>query len=258
MADTSLARGQGKMLTMPFQRRGHKNMGRVGLPKPIGGLAATVWMRMGLSYTQIAVVLVPSVSILLAILAAKLFFGVLFSDFSADPAFLAKMHPLKGSLSNLGVLLWNATTVACLFTAAVLRARGARESFRFFLSAGLLSGYLTFDDMFMIHEYLVPRYLGVSEKWFVGCLGIVAAVFFIRFRQVILRSEFGLLVLALGFLSLSVVVDLLGNRLYQYGDWQFVGEDAPKWLGIACWCGYYLRTCYRAFVDHNRHHSTDG
>ncbi len=110
----------------------------VGSSTPVGGVPAAPRTRMGLSFSQVAVVLVPAASILLAMLAAKLFYGVSFTDFSADPAFLAKMHPLKGALSNLGVLLWHASAVACLFTAAVSRARGARE-FSLFFSLGRLA-----------------------------------------------------------------------------------------------------------------------
>ncbi len=224
-------------------------MAHVAAAKEARGWPTELFARLGLTYTQIVVVLVPAVGVLLAVLAAKVFYGALFSDFSADPAFLAQMHPLTGALSNLGVLLWHTTAVVCLFTAALLRVRGVTELFRFFLCAGLLSGYLAFDDLFMIHEDLVPRYLGVSEKLFIGFLGIAALSFLVRFRQVILRSDFGLLLLALGFLTLSVIFDLLGNRLYYLGDWQFFSEDAPKWLGIACWCGYYLRLSYRAAID---------
>lgn len=190
-------------------------------------------------------------------LAAMAVAGVLFQVnmdvMTRDVTATANVHPLTGILSNLGILLWCAAASICAFAAVTLRNVKPREPFRFLLCSALLSAYLLLDDFFLFHDELAPRYLGVDEKLVYAALGIAVCAYLIAFRRLILRTHFAVLLLALGFLGIAVVMDaLLEPWLRRMGHWEYFFEDGAKWLGIAAWCSYYVRTSHQLVVGHQR------
>lgn len=216
-----------------------------------------LWQMMGLSLIPVLVTALAAGALLVAVAIAGFFFGVDVGKLLHDPAAVAGINPLIGVVSNLGVLLWAAAAFVCLFSAALMRHRGPHEAFVFALCAGLLSTYLMLDDFFMFHENLVERYIGVNEGGLYVCLAIATVVFLVRFRAVILRSDFGYLLLALGFLGTSVLIDtVVDYALPVFADrfpiLEDIAEDGSKWFGIAFWACYYLRTCYQMIVDPGR------
>jgi hypothetical protein len=183
-------------------------------------------------------------------LAAMAVAGVLFQVdmdvMTRDVTATANVHPLTGILSNLGILLWCAAASICAFAAVTLRNVKPGEAFRFLLCSALLSAYLLLDDFFLFHDELAPRYLGVDEKLVYAALGIAVSAYLIAFWRVILQTHFAVLLLALGFLGSAVVMDaLLEPWLRRLGHWEYFVEDGAKWLGIAAWCSYYVRTSYQ-------------
>ena len=203
------------------------------------------------SARYLLIVFVPSISILLAVAVVSVLFKVSIPDMTRDVTALANIHPLSGVLSNLGILLWCSTASICFFSAMTLPNFKPRDMFWFLLSSFLLSAYLLFDDFFQFHEVLASRYLGLDEEVVYTALGIAVSAYLIAFRRVILRTNFGVLLLALGFLATSVVADTalkpwLWRRL---GHWLFLFEDGAKWLGIASWCSYYVHTSHQLLVS---------
>jgi hypothetical protein len=199
------------------------------------------------SANQLLFTFVPSTLILLAVAVGSTFFQVDMRTLTSDVATVAGVHPLSGFLSNLGILLWCATASICIFAAMILGSVKREEVFWFLLSSALLSAYLLFDDLFMFHEDLAHRYLGLSEKIVFICLGIVTFAYLIRFSRLILRMNFSVLLLALGFLGTAALVEVtielwLIERLAQ---WEYFLEDGFKWMGIVCWCSYYVHTSYQ-------------
>lgn len=195
---------------------------------------------------QLLMTFVPSLIVVAAMAAAGVLFDVNMDVMTRDIAATANLHPLTGVLSNLGVLLWSAAASICAFAAMALRNSRPREPFRFLLCSALLSAYLLLDDFFLFHDELAPRYLGVDEKLVYAALGIAVCAYLIAFRRVILQTHFAVLLLALGFLGIAVVMDaLLEPWLRRLGHWEYFFEDGAKWLGIACWCSYYVRTSHQ-------------
>ena len=191
----------------------------------------------------------PSLSVLLAIIIAHVYFHVEIPAMTRDVTAIARIHPLSGILSNLGVLLWCATASISLFAALTLREVGPRDAFWFLLGSGFLSTYLMLDDLFQIHEDLAPRYLGLRQKGTLAILGAFVLVYLLAFRHVILQTHFALLVLAMGFLSTSVGVDtVLAPIFWRMGHSELLFEDGAKWLGISCWCSYYVRASHQLLV----------
>lgn len=195
---------------------------------------------------QLLITSIPSIIILSAMVMVSIFFQVPTSFMTRDVTAIANMHPLSGILSNLGVLLWCVSASICGFSAIALRNNVPRDTFLFLLYSSLLSAYLMFDDLFLFHEDLAFRYLGLSEKYVFVALGILVFAYLIVLRQTILRTDISGLLFALGFFAASIAVDVIFEPwLVRLDHWSFLLEDGIKWLGIANWCSYYIQTSYR-------------
>jgi hypothetical protein len=203
-----------------------------------------------LSLKQMLIIYVPSVSILVLVAIVHIHFKVSMYDIFRDPTVIGKVHPLSGVLSNLGILLWWSTTSLCLFTAMLLLKLNQSKKFWFLLSSGLLSAWLTLDDLFEFHE-AADWYFGLTQGILIKSLAVVVFAYLIGFRHTILRTNFLILLMALGLLSTSDVVDHFqeGSLLSSLGEWRIFIEDGSKWLGIACWCGYFTHTAYWMLYD---------
>jgi hypothetical protein len=199
---------------------------------------------------QMLITFIPSIFILVAMVMVSVLFQVSISHMTMDVTAITDINPLSGILSSFGVLLWCAAASICFFTAMILRNVKSRDTFWFLLYSSLLSTYLLFDDLFLFHEQLSPQYLGLKEKVVLIALVISVSVFLIKFRQVILRTNFGMLLLALGFFATSLVIDvMLEPWLRQLGHWVYLFEEGAKWLGIASWCSYFVHTSHQLLVS---------
>lgn len=160
-----------------------------------------------------------------------------------DATALAKVHPLAGVLSSLGILVWWTSASLWLFCAGVHRREGEERLWRFCLSSALLSGYLALDDLFQIHESLAPVYLGIPEGAVYGLLGMAVVAYLLSFRDLLLNLRGLLLLGALGLLAVSVGVDGLEHWLWRLGHWTYLLEDGLKWMGIVSWCAFCVVWC---------------
>ncbi|KAF0190454.1 MAG: hypothetical protein FD165_2687 [Gammaproteobacteria bacterium] len=177
--------------------------------------------------------------------------GALGEDWAAfllrDTHSLAGLPFFAGALSNIGVLLWTVALAVCLFCGVVLRRTpGHDEASKFLLSAGALTTLLTVDDFFLLHEDLFRHYVPLPEALVFGIYGAAAVAFLVRYRRIILASEYLLLLLALLLLAMSVAVDLFQN-VVSTEQYQVIGgyvlEDGFKFTGILTWMVYFIRLC---------------
>jgi hypothetical protein len=199
---------------------------------------------------QLLITLVPSSLILVGMVVVYLVFHISMIDMTLDVTEVIDVHPLVGFLSNLGILLWAATASVCLFAAISVRNFQPRVIFLFLLCSGILSAYLTLDDLFRIHEWLSPKYLHISERVFISELGLLVLVYLYAFRRIFLQTNFSVVILAFVLLGMSVLIDLTPERWTgKPGEWMDLLEDGTKWLGIACWCSYFVRTSHQFFVE---------
>lgn len=198
-----------------------------------------------MSIRQLSIIFLPAVLVLLAIVGISRVTQIPIPTMTRDVTAVVDIHPLAGSLSSLGILVWCASASVCLFAAFSLFKTEHVKVSRFLLSAAGLSMYLMFDDLFQIHEWLVPKYLNISEDFVIAALAVAMLSHLIGFRKIILRTNYLLLLLALGMLGFAVVVDVLFQEwLHNSGDWGFLIEDGAKWLGIASWGGYHANTSF--------------
>jgi hypothetical protein len=167
--------------------------------------------------------------------------------FFIDPVseFNAPMY--VGLLSNFGVLLWGAAASVCLFGGwLALNSSVNRESGWFLICAGLISAMLMFDDLYLLHEEVFEDHLFIHQKFVILTYVALVLMFLVRFRNLILSTDFVLLLIAFGFLALSVLVDLLVTpeefTLLGGLPGRHLVEDGLKLTGIATWSFYLIRT----------------
>lgn len=184
-----------------------------------------------------------------------LLFGILASQDRISPSTLFRdsnalmdMPFYSGALSNLGILFWWSAAVVCALTYVLFRKfatpdRSGDTGKYFFLYVSVLTALLALDDLLMIHEEVLPRYLGFPELTLYALYGVAVAVLLLRFWSFILRSNLLLLFLTLSFFGLSVLIDL-GMLRFLFGvpgDLDSFLEDGAKLLGIASWLYYLVR-----------------
>jgi len=169
--------------------------------------------------------------------------GLSMASLMRDTTTTAGLHPLAGVLSNLGVLLWCVATAVTGFSALVLRASGQKVLVRYFATGSMISAYLLVDDFFLVHEHL-GSFLGIGwgEHLVYLVLGVAVFSYLFVFRWVIFGTRFMLLLMGLGFLGASVVVDMFQPWLLWMDSWRNLLEDGFKWMGIVGWCSYHWVT----------------
>ena len=140
----------------------------------------------------------------------------------------------RGLLSQAGILLWAAGAAVCLLAARVLRGGPGAT---FMLAAGAITAAVCIDDAFLLHDEVLPL-VGVPEELiYAGYLGMIL-VFLLAFRRQILGSAYGVLLLALAFLGVSVVCDAWGLPWLD----PYLLEDGAKFAGITLWTAYLFTT----------------
>jgi hypothetical protein len=180
----------------------------------------------------------PALGLLGAITVAAIRQGRAFGYYLRDPSAIARIHPMAGVVSQVGALLWLAAAVSSFLTASVLRRKGVPASIRFHVVSGILSTILLFDDLFQGHEYFAPQVLHIREHTVYAFYALAIPTYLFVFRRKILSEEGALMGLALLFLGLSMAVDVPNFTSYGSG----LLEDGFKFLGIASWAAFYLRT----------------
>jgi len=195
---------------------------------------------------------------------------------TADAVSLTQAPIYFGLVSNLGLLVWGAAFTICMLSARLLWGSGPWAGF--FLASGGITLLLLVDDMLMLHESIVPS-IGVPEQVFSMIYPTIAVVHGFVFWRLLKQTHFLLILLALGLMGVSLVIDLthrelvrifqdvrrelalepqrapnevtpsaepegtapsLGQNLYH------VAEDGTKFLGIIAW------TLYLSTVARNR------
>ena len=107
----------------------------------------------------------------------------------------------------------------------------------------MLSILLLVDDLFMIHDFMIPRYTPATEEYLYAVYFFLMIAWGYYFYEEIRQSEYRLLGMALLFLGASVIGDLIisGKGI------GYLVEDALKFLGITTWFIYLARAGFYKF-----------
>lgn len=174
----------------------------------------------------------------------------------ADPAEISGLSPFIGCLSQVGLLCWSATASVCFLGFTIFRQNSSAEARKFgqFLKySGFFSTVLLLDDSFQLHEMFASGsiYLLGFESYQDHLQSIGEALIYLlytcllmvllkTFRKIILKTNFLMMILALGLFVLSIIFDVLTPET-MLG--HYIIEEGLKFLGIATWLFYYFELC---------------
>ncbi len=199
--------------------------------------------QFGRSLPALLAVYLPVFGALFTLVVVSRQTGIPVSHFTRDPSAVMEATFYVGALSNIGALLWCSAAAVCLFSFLVLRSDTRnREMALFLLCSGLITSMLLVDDLFLLHERVFPWHLHIPEKAVLGVYGIVVLLYFVRFRESILRTDFLFLLLAFGFFALSIIVDRVPESVIPE---HHLFEDGFKLFGIVSWWAYFTGVCLK-------------
>ncbi len=188
------------------------------------------------------IVLLLALTGIVAIFAVSLVMGRPVMLLTRDPAAVSGMNPFVGFLSNVGLMLWSATAAICFFGSVQLFIRKARPRLaRFLMLSGIFTLLLLFDDTFLLHENIFPKYLHLLQYQTYTVYAVITLGLFSYFYRSILSTDFILLIFAILFLAAGALVEY---RL-PFGNIQVFIEDSFKFLGIVFWLTYFFHTATR-------------
>ncbi len=150
-----------------------------------------------------------------------------------DPSAIHYGRPSDGAISLLGVVCWAACFGGLVVTALARRALGDHERFRVFLANAGLALMLCLDDALLIHE-TAGRIGDVMRVGILAVYGLVAAKWLAVSKPWRDRAAFPAVVVSLGLLAASALLDLVDDLTDQASDgFGNVLDDALKIGGIA-------------------------
>lgn len=180
----------------------------------------------------------------------QLFLDPLVAAKYADPEQCCS--PYLGAISNLGVLMWAFAAAIALFSAYLAYSfKLSSKYFFFLLNSGIISFVLMADDLFLGHEEIFPRFLGIQEKYLMLIYGLGILGYVVFSYRTILKLDFLLMAISFLFFFFSVAIDMgysgSSPLLKPFG------EDINKLIGISFWTVFLIRSSWLiCFVRVNR------
>lgn len=163
----------------------------------------------------------------------------------ADSAEITGANPFTGAISTFSDMVWFAAGAVCFFEARLVRGRRAW----FLFSAGALSVLLALDDLFLLHEVVLPKHVGVGERYVKAFYLVAVGAYATAFRRLLRESRWPVLILAGACFTLSMALDTvaIGKLLPVLPDgiMFYVVEDGLKVLGIFLWTAFHLEAASR-------------
>lgn len=195
-------------------------------------------------------IFVPVIALLWVMFSVGKMNGVSFGYLSRDAIQTlwhepnAEVEFYIGLLSNIGVIFWCFTAAILFFSVKLAKYYGKpKKVTRFFFYSGILSVFFLVDDLFLMHDVIIPYFLHISEKFLYLFYGICVLALLYLFREIIEESDYLLFLIAFISMAGSVFTDViltLGFTLKEI----YLFEDGLKFIGIISWFVYFARTCY--------------
>ena len=188
--------------------------------------------------SKILIILVISGFLVGLVILLNTWKGIPISHMTRDITAAASIPPYTGFFSQIGFVLWIVTATLCIFSAYISPKRqGNRMFIRFLYFFGLLSLLLCFDDMFLLHETVIPYFFDISENVTFAFYGVFVISLLLKFYSIILKTDYILLAMAFIFFGLSIAVDTINIRIPGLNS--LILEDGAKMFGIVSWLTYF-------------------
>ncbi|MFG6096236.1 hypothetical protein SPB21_13330 [Leptothoe sp. ISB3NOV94-8A] len=175
-----------------------------------------------------------------------LWYDVPIDQLTRDIIAVGRIPVYAGFLSQIGLFCWAAAAMLCFFSASVIENNGNHHKIKqFLLASTLLTLILGFDDAFLLHEKVLPK-LGIPEGVTYASYGGLLLFYLLRFHQLILKTDYIFIALALVFFGLSYTLDFALAIVYPAapiplltsGRISYLLEDGAKFIGIISWLVY--------------------
>jgi hypothetical protein len=152
-----------------------------------------------------------------------------------DPAQIKEYSIYIGILANWCALLWIMTAVICFFSAAFLKQNNAEGSVvRLLFVSGVFSLVFGVDDLYMIHDHLLPKFLGIPEIFLYALYFFAFAIYLADFSSQILGYDYILFVAALSLFALSRIPHQSVTAAI----------DILKYSGIIFWLAFFYTVAW--------------
>lgn len=178
----------------------------------------------------------PVLGFLAVIATLCLYTEIPINYLTRDPASITGEAFYLGLLSNSGVLCWCVGATVCFFNYALsrrLQPLGKRRVFWFW--SGMLTALFLVDDLFMVHEAILPYYLHIPEKVTFIVYGLLMMLYFGLFYRTIVTGRYWVMVAGLFCWGGAIA----GEILFEKGGLYSLVEDGGKLLGIVGWLAYF-------------------
>jgi hypothetical protein len=166
-------------------------------------------------------------------------------ELTMDLTAIANRPVYFGAVSGVGFQLWAASAAVCAMSALIARRRGERAAAGMFAGFGVLSVVLLADDWLLLHEHVMPLYLGVSEKALVAAYACGTLGLLVAYRRVLVRHDWPLLLAAFAMFATSVITDQISGSGVSSQRLMLI-EDGTKLLGISGWFAYFFNAGLRS------------
>ena len=113
----------------------------------------------------ILLIALPPVALIIFLAASSVIYEIPIDHFSRDPLAILDGPLYLGLLSNLGALLWCSVATLALFTYASVRGQVDPQAARFLLAGGTITALFCLDDLFMLHEKVLPTLFSLPEHF---------------------------------------------------------------------------------------------
>ncbi len=156
-----------------------------------------------------------------------------------DPAEVMQFPAYIGLLSNWGVLLWISAAAICLFSAIILKQQnGALATVRFIAISGVLSLILGVDDLYRLHDNILPKLFHARERIFYILYLLILVAYLLYFLPKILEYDYLLLGAAFFLFGISRRAFFTIPGFDQF----MTTGDMLKYFGIVFWAAFFYRT----------------
>ena len=158
----------------------------------------------------------------------------------------ANLSPFVGIISQIGILCWSMTASLCIFSSAIIyQKKYISNNLAYFLGFfGFVTSILLLDDLLLLHELILPLFFKIPEKLVYLCYVSLVIWGLIRFKTVILQTEWIILLLSFLWFGCSIFIDLFPFSSY-FKDLEYLLEDGFKLFGIVSWFYYFLTVCLK-------------
>lgn len=192
------------------------------------------------SWSSIRLVFVVSAFLIGGVLSLHFWRGTSIQLLTKDITTAAGVPFYYGFLSQIGILFWAGTVTVCLLSFSLCsNAVGHRTLRKFFLASALLTAMLGLDDLFLAHEVILQKHIGIPEAVTFSTYGALVVLYFLKFYPIILKTAYIPLISSLFFFSLSILLDI-GFIPVSSDSYQYLLEDGTKIIGILSWLVYYF------------------